>query len=301
MLALGLMLMIGIVGCGDENDENPALVSIPDTGQTISYTTTFGEDSDYIINPMAFTDNLDGTVTDNNTGLMWQQQDDNTTRTWADAGTYCNSLSLGGYWDWRMPEKKELMRIVDYGTYNPAIDATYFPNTNTSKYWGITTAIADMAYAWYVRFNSGLVGYDPKYYEYGVRCVRNGKFPTQNFTDNGNGTVTDNNTDLMWQQQNDYTTRSWENAISYCEGLTLATQSDWRLPNIKELESITDDAKFNPAIKTTYFSNTVTTTYWSSTTNTNNSTEAWGVDFDYGYLNYNDKSTGFYTRCVRGE
>ncbi len=115
---------------------------LPDTGQTACYDasgaviscTGTGQDGEYSINLMSFTDNGNGTVTDNVIGLMWQQEDDNTTRTWADAGTYCDGLALGGYTDWRLPTKKELMSIVNYGTYSPAINTTYFPNTNASSY-----------------------------------------------------------------------------------------------------------------------------------------------------------------------
>jgi hypothetical protein len=92
--------------------------ALPDTGQTQSYTDTFGEDSDYSINPASYTDNGDGTVTDNVTGLMWQQEDDDTTRTWDEACSYCDELALAGYSDWRLASKKELMSIVDYGTYS---------------------------------------------------------------------------------------------------------------------------------------------------------------------------------------
>ena len=46
--------------------------SLPETGQTTSYTATQGEDADYIIHPVSLTDNGDGTITDNNTLLMWQ-------------------------------------------------------------------------------------------------------------------------------------------------------------------------------------------------------------------------------------
>jgi len=75
-------------GESDESNEVSAIPSgtdfkLPDTGQTQSFTSTFGEDSDYTINPPSYTDNGDGTITDNVTGLIWQKEDDNTTRIWA--------------------------------------------------------------------------------------------------------------------------------------------------------------------------------------------------------------------------
>ncbi|MBI4687331.1 MAG: DUF1566 domain-containing protein [Nitrospirae bacterium] len=70
------------------------------------------------------------------------------------------------------------------------------------------------------------------------------------FTDNGNGTVTDNRTGLVWQQ-GEAGQMMWGSALSYCEGLPLGGKTDWRLPNVKELESLTDDTRYNdPAIDT---------------------------------------------------
>jgi len=116
------------------------------------------------------------------------------------------------------------------------------------------------------------------------------------FYDNGDGTVTDNNTRLMWQQ-GEGGSMTWEDAISYCEGLTLAGHTDWRLPNIKELESITDD---NIDIDTNFFPDVNASHYWSSTTRASDSSIAWFVNFSYGQVARYYKSTSNYVRCVRG-
>jgi len=58
------------------------------------------------------------------------------------------------------------------------------------------------------------------------------------YTDNGNGTITDNATGLMWQQADDGVVRDWQNSLTNAETLVLAGHSDWRLPNAKELQSI---------------------------------------------------------------
>src|SRR3990167_8271428 len=151
------------------------MLKLPDTGQTISYTSTFGEDNDYTINPPSYTDNGNGTITDNVTGLIWQKEDDNTTRTWSNAGTYCDNLTLGWQSDWRLPSDMELMSIVNYETYNPAINTTYFPNTNSSSYWSSTTGAIYSSDAWYVSFFYGLVNGSYKSSYYYVRCVRGGQ------------------------------------------------------------------------------------------------------------------------------
>lgn len=116
--------------------------------------------------------------------------------------------------------------------------------------------------------------------------------------DNGNGTISDQGTHLMWQKQDDGTTRIWTVAITYCEGLSLAGYTDWRLPTMKELMSIEDKTKINPAINSMYFTNPQTN-YWSSTTYTTDTTSAWLVDFSNGYTNHYGKTGGYYVRCVR--
>jgi len=122
------------------------------------------------------------------------------------------------------------------------------------------------------------------------------------FTDNGNGTVSDSNTGLIWQKEDDNTTRTWESAITYCEGLSLGTYSDWRLPNIKELRSIVDTTTYIPAINSTYFPNTNSSDYWPSTTNARYSTNVWVVHFVGGGVGdtTTSKSNNYYVRCVRG-
>jgi hypothetical protein len=144
---------------------------IPDTGQTISYTAISGEDADYTINPPSYTNHGNGTMTDNVTGLMWQREDDGATRTWSDAVVYCESLGLAGYADWRLPSLREMVGIVDYGRFSPAINSAAFPNTGLSEYWSYTTDASNGSYAWCVDFNlNGVVGINLKSDNRSVRC-----------------------------------------------------------------------------------------------------------------------------------
>ena len=297
---------------------------LPDTGQTACYDTNgniiscagTGQDGEYNINPLSYTDNGNGTVTDNNTGLMWQQEDDGNIYNWYVAsGTYdatynptsqdvCGALNLGGHSDWRLPAKKELMTIVDYGIPypGPTIDTTYFPNTKSVYYWTSTSFVGGLpTFAFSASFGDSIVSYVNKPWSGYVRCVRGEQIPGPNLIDNGDGTVTDNKTSLMWQQgEPGYMT--WDSALSYCKGLSLGNHSDWRLPNIKELESITDDTWWNPAIDTTYFPSAHSLYYWSSTTDAYSPSYAWYVYFYSGYAAYADfyKDNYLYVRCVRG-
>lgn len=149
---------------------------LPDTLQNISYTATFGEDNDYTINPPSYSYYGDGTVTDNVTGLVWEQTDDNVAKNWNDAWDYCQNLVLppDGWTDWRLPAVNELMSIVHYGTDQPAIVLTAFPRTNSAGYWTANTYAGSSGMAWYVNFNKGDASYaskSPTILAY-VRCVR---------------------------------------------------------------------------------------------------------------------------------
>ncbi|MGK5095266.1 DUF1566 domain-containing protein [Deltaproteobacteria bacterium TL4] len=120
--------------------------------------------------------NGDNTVTDSKTGLMWQQVDDGTTRTWEQALQYCESLELAGYTDWKLPNIKELQSIVDYSRSNPSIRLLYFPNTKSSSYWSSTVVAYNSDSAGIVVFDKGAVGSGisrggARY----VRCVRHGQ------------------------------------------------------------------------------------------------------------------------------
>lgn len=83
----------------------------------------------------ALVNNGNGTITDTNTGLLWQQQDDGIPRNWQEALHYSENLSLGGCTTWRLPNIKELRSIIDLSQTNPAIDVTVFLNTKSDKYW----------------------------------------------------------------------------------------------------------------------------------------------------------------------
>jgi len=120
-----------------------------------------------------FTINGDGTVIDNEPGLMWQQQNDKEQRTWREALDYAGSLTLGGYSDWRLPTRFELESILDLSRYNPAIDTMVFPGTALACYdWSSSDYAGNTYYAWHVNFCNGHVGHNGKSSRYYARCVR---------------------------------------------------------------------------------------------------------------------------------
>ena len=287
-----------------------SMTALPDTGQVASYSTIFGEDSDYTINLPIYKDNGDGTVTDKVTGLMWQKADGGE-MTLEQAVTYAASLSLGGHSDWRLAFAKELYSIMDQGTINPAINTTYFTTSAADYWWSADVAVDDSAKVWVTNAGGG-IGPHPKTEtlsaggskRFHVRCVRE---PTASgaahlyadLTDNGDGTVTDNHTGLVWQQA-ESATMTWENALVYAENLSLGGHSDWRLPNIKELQSVSDGDLRAPSLDKTRFPGATTTFYWSSTSLANDTTQAWYLDSDYGLTSYTPKTGSWHVRCVRG-
>ena len=121
------------------------------------------------------------------------------------------------------------------------------------------------------------------------------------FSANGNGTVTSANTSLMWQQGEVTPTVTWEGALTYCKNLSLGNHTDWRLPNIKELRSISDDTRSGSPLDPTYFPGAQAARYWSSTTLLGRTSKAWFVDFSSGLASYNDKASQLPVRCVRSD
>jgi len=111
---------------------------------------------------------------------------------------------------------------------------------------------------------------------------------------------TDSSTGLMWQDNSDAKTikLAWQDAVEYCQDLTIEGYSDWRLPSIKELQTLVDISKYNPAI-ISGLDNTASSYYWSSSVNVSDSSYAWRVSFDNGSTSYNNKTNKYYVRCVR--
>lgn len=206
----------------------------------------FGQDANYTTNPMNFTDNKNGTITDNVTGLIWMKcpagiSDDKcetgqaTPMNLTKAILYCDELVLAGYSDWRLPKVVELQQIVNYGVFSPAIDSVFFPKTVVaipkSLYWAI--GLFNNTYTLCVDFMDGGVHSEDQSSNRYVRCVRK-QPPEQEFKYNGDGTVSDLSTGLMWLSKPVEGLFNWQKALKYCENFSFAGYTDWRLPDIKE-------------------------------------------------------------------
>lgn len=151
-------------------------------GKPISCTGT-GQDGEYQKGQARSYTATANTVTDNSTGLMWKKCSERlsgddcetghaTTMTWTTATSTCENDTTAGYTDWRLPNIKELLSIVDYGKISPAIDTDVFPATVSGVYWSSTAYLDGPRGAWGVSFHGGYAGVDGKDGENYVRCVR---------------------------------------------------------------------------------------------------------------------------------
>ena len=245
----------------------------------------FGQDAQHRGIQAAYRDNGDGTVSDLNTGLMWQQNPGDKV-TYAQAVAGASLCRAGGHNDWRLPTIKELYSLMDFSGVDldprststsrarPFMDSDVFAfrygdpakhervidsQWATSSVYGGTVMHGQQA-MFGVNFADGRIkgyptGRTPRGAKtYFVIYVRgNTGYGENRFRDNGDGTVTDHATGLTWTQADSGKGMNWEDALAHAEDLELADHDDWRLPNAKELQSIVDysrcpDVTGTPAI-----------------------------------------------------
>ena len=260
--------------------DNSEIIDPPQEGEPF-----YGQDAQYTSNVPSYTDNGDGTITDNVTGLVWAQDLSPIPMDWEEAQAYVESLNIGGRTDWRLPNIKELWSIRDFSQGWPWLDTNYFnlvgdgsqgaqQHSWSSNYYLVDTDEAVKNVAFVVNDWTGHIkALGGKRY---VRAVSGKEYGINEFKDNGDGTVTDEATGLMWAQDDSGEPMTWEEALAYAENSTYAGYDDWRLPNIKELQSIVDYSGVFPAIDTSVFNisqivnekgNDDYPYFWSSTSN----------------------------------
>ncbi len=230
-------------------------------------------------------------VVDDVTKLMWQDNGDakTTEKNWVEAKKYCTNLVLEKYNDWRLPNYNELVSIVNYKKYPIAANSN-FKNIAPEFYWSSASSKVDSLHAWGVYFNYGYTYDYVKSEKYNVRCVR------------GTAQVPKKISKLQWQDNKDVKKikKDWQSAKGYCKSLKFDNKNNWRLPSIKELESIVDITKYDNVLSDK-LSHAVSKNYWSRTSTFVDNTNAWKIDFRDGNLNYNYKTAQYYVRCVREE
>lgn len=242
------------------------------------------------------------------TGLIWEVKTSanrHAEYTWENAAEVfiagLNRQNFGGFSDWRLPTATELASLVHGGRTHPAIDTNFFPYTTSTPYWTVSQATGQTSSAAHIFFGQGNVGQANIQTRHQVRAVRGGQVGTRaRLVSNRNGTVTDPVTGLMWQQISASEPFTWEEALAYAEGLTLAGYSDWRLPNRNELQTLASYTRQSPAIVSELFGETRSAAYWTSTTSRHLARQAWLVHFASANVYADEKTGTAYVRLVRG-
>lgn len=319
ILTLALALLIGramaqptypIVDTGlDTFYSNNSEISEPKQGDSF-----YGQDASYDGNAPSYTDNGDGTITDNVTKLIWQKGYEVMGYDQAvKALKKANNSKLGGYNDWRLPSIKEAYSLIIFSGVDassgamtsvpkgavPFIDTNYFDfeyGSNGSRpidvqmltttfYVGKAMRGGETIFG--VNIADGRIKGYPKIARgeaklYTVRFVRGAEYGENEFHDNGDGTISDRATGLMWQQSDSGKGLDWQESLEYAQKMNKESylgHNDWRVPNVKELQSIVDysrspesssSAAIDPIFATTSIKNEGGEEdypfFWSSTT-----------------------------------
>ncbi|MFR9597056.1 MAG: DUF1566 domain-containing protein [Rikenellaceae bacterium] len=326
-------LLLGAISMSCLYAKDVANYKIVDSGQTKFFDATeeierpeegepfYGQDAHFVGNVASYTDNGDGTVTDNVTGLVWQKG--YKVMSYADAMKAASKFKLAGYKDWRVPTIEEAYSLMLFSGTDvnpmlsagsdapgtPFIDINYFDfkyaaNGNraidsqmlsSTRYVGSTES-ENLVFG--VNFADGRIkGYgmtlgqsDKKFM---VRFVRGAKYGENDFVDNGDGTISDIATSLMWSKEDSQKGMNWESALQYAQDLNEQNYlgySDWRVPSAKELQSIVDytrspfssgSAAINPLFKISVIKaengEGDYPFFWSSTTHENSGTTQGGA------------------------
>ncbi len=239
-------------------------------------------------------------VVDEVTGLMWQRNVVNEFLTFDEAQRRCERLALGGYDDWRLPSRIELVSILDMAQTQPSINRAAFPQTPTDWFWTSTVSAGSDSEAWYVYFYSGYPKTNDTGNRFSVRCVRNARPRVRPATryDVQRDTVRDLATELTWERAVPDKTFTLDAARSYCKGLTLGAKKGWRLPTEVELFTLIDEHAASPMIDSEAFPNTPGEQFWSSSFFANGPAMAWYVFFNRGDGLYGMPSEKYRVRCV---
>ncbi len=235
----------------------------------------YGQDAHYINNAPSYTDNGDGTITDQVTGLMWQKT--YKVMTYEEAAKNVKKFKLANHKDWRLPTIKEMYSLILFNGVDisskdmsklpagkkPFLDTDFFDfdyGSNGERMIDVQllsstiyrgTTMGGQSTVFGVNVADGRIkGYpmfDPRSRsgkKFTVRFVRgNPEYGKNNFKDNKDGTISDLATGLMWQQSDSKKKMSWEEALSWAQQKNSENHlnhNNWRLPNAKELQSIVD-------------------------------------------------------------
>jgi formylglycine-generating enzyme required for sulfatase activity len=235
---------------------------------------------------------------------------------WTNAVYFCSGLNFANNDDWRLPSYRELMSLLDLSEKEPPLPIGHpFQGLDNALYWTSSTHGAfPQYYAWRMQMYAGIMTYGYRSSlnrVWPVRGVSTAAFPSPvpatgqvvsylpgddgdlqtgvqwpspRYIDNGDGTVLDALTGLEWAKEphalaGNSGTMNWSNALVFCESLSHGSNSDWRLPNMKELESLIHWGVDEPSVwfngTNSPFVGIINQKYWASTTLAYSPTLAW--------------------------
>jgi len=253
-------------------------------------------------------------VEDNLTGLSWCRNANLSgfPSTWQEALEYVedmNSSTLFGYGNWRLPSRGELFSLISHQYINPALPKGHpFIDVFSGYYWTKTTCNRLADQAWYIHLGGGRIYRGMKHGSYMVWPVSG---PEQHYGSESERfvmeeiSVRDRLTGLLWLKYANLTDQpvSWKEAFSAVEQLNsrkIGEYSNWRLPNIRELESLTDMDSDSPALYNNHPFQKARDGYWSSTTSVYEPSYAWVLYTQDGAIGVGFKSLPeFYICAVR--
>ena len=291
------VLTYPVVGTGQKSCyDNFHAIAAPQSEQAF-----YGQDAQHPGRAPSYRDNGDGTVSDLVTGLTWVKARGEK-MSWDEAMAGAKNCRAGGHDDWRAPSIKELYSLIQFTgeCSGPMAASKPFLNTNyftfvygdpkrgermiDSQDWSATeyigTTMNGNATVFGVNFADGRIKGYPKFdprlrgpHKLFIRYVRgNPAYGKNDFHDNADGTITDRATGLMWSKVDSGTGLNWQTALAWVQSRNAENylgHHDWRLPDAKELQSLTDYSHvpaIAPAFQITRLADGEYPFFWSGTT-----------------------------------
>jgi len=241
---------------------------------------------------------------DTQSGLYIADEKTQPKLSWSDGKEYCSSLNLGGYSDWYMPSIEQMVRFEDR-TNTKTFLKKELKNTHRYDYWSSTPDAMNSEYAWsqglmYKAYNHTHNKDEKKY----IRCVRGEKYKKPYYI-KYKDVVVDKTNHFMWQDDVNASalTLDFDDALRYCENLSLLGFSDWSLPDIKTLRYLVDTTRYTPAIDPAFKHTAIDGGYLSESfyepdyDTDDEFVEA--IGFNHGIDGHSSTDEKHYFRCVR--
>jgi hypothetical protein len=256
----------------------------------------YGQDGNFLHRPeyIATAD----TVVDATSGLMWERSNAEVAP-WDTQVARCAGLAAGGFTDWRMPTRLEMLTVIDAGRTAPALDTSVFLDAQPGFYWLGQELDGVPSSAWFFGGSDANLSWNGKDAFCSAKCVR-GATASGTLTLSGSGlSVYDSRTGSRWQGTPSETTFTWMDALSYCNDLVLDGLSDWRLPSVKELQSLIDvGSGRNPVEIAPVFPGQDAVEMWTSSPYPSAPSQSYTVEMLTGAGSTKPTGTLLQTRCV---